>query len=38
MKTHQFDEAVNDMKEAIKINPQDKQLRAHWEVLKKEKA
>jgi len=37
MKTHQYDEASEDAKNAIKLAPQDKNLRAHWEALKKAK-
>ena len=37
MKMKNFDEAANDMKQAIKLNPQDKKLRAEFEVLKAEK-
>ena len=36
MRMRNFDEATNDYKEAIKLNPQDKNLRAEFEVLKAE--
>ena len=32
-----FDEATEDLKSAIKLNPQDKKLRADFENLKAEK-
>lgn len=32
-----FDEATEDIKSAIKLNPQDKKLRADFETLKNEK-
>ena len=37
LKCHNFDEATTDCKEAIKLNPQDKNYRDHWELIKKEK-
>lgn len=37
MKMKNFDEATDDMKMAIKLNPQDKKLRSEFEVLKAEK-
>mmetsp|Transcript_1959 Transcript_1959/g.2892 ORF Transcript_1959/g.2892 Transcript_1959/m.2892 type:complete len:387 (+) Transcript_1959:380-1540(+) len=37
MKMKNFDEASDDIKHAIKLNPQDKKLRAEFEVLKTEK-
>lgn len=37
MKTQSFDEAGDDIKAAIKLNPQDKKLRAEFETLKTEK-
>lgn len=37
MKMQNFDEAVNDIKSAIKLAPQDKNLRAIYEEIKAEK-
>ena len=37
MKTQSYDEATEDLKQAIKLNPQDKKLRQEFEVLKQEK-
>ena len=37
MKMKNFEEAAEDMKMAIKLNPQDKKLRAEFETLKAEK-
>ncbi len=37
MKMKNFDEAADDLKMAIKLNPQDKKLRAEFETLKAEK-
>ena len=34
-KSQQLDEASDDIKTAIKLSPSDKNLRAHWEVVKK---
>ena len=36
-RTKQFDEAIQDLKSAIKLNPQDKKLRSEFETLKAEK-
>lgn len=35
MKMHQYDEALQDIKEAIKITPNDKKLREEFETIKK---
>ena len=35
MKKNDFDEATRDIKQAIKLDPQNKNLRAEWENLKK---
>ena len=37
MKMTEFDEATADLKQAIKLSPQDKKLRQEFEVLKQEK-
>jgi tetratricopeptide (TPR) repeat protein len=37
VKLHNYDEAVVDIKEAIKLNPSDKNLRDEFESIKKEK-
>lgn len=37
-KTAQLDEAMEDIKNAIKLAPTDKSLRTHFELVKKEKA
>lgn len=37
-KTMQFDEALEDVKNAIKLDPKDKNLRTHFEAVKKAKA
>jgi len=37
LKMKNFNEATQDLKEAIKLNPQDKKLRAEFESLKQEK-
>jgi Flp pilus assembly protein TadD len=34
MKLHNYDEAVQDIKEAIKLNPNDKKLREEFEKIK----
>jgi hypothetical protein len=34
MKMHQYDEAIQDIKEAIKITPSDKKLRDEFENIK----
>ena len=36
-KTHQYDEAIQDIKEAIKISPADKKLREEFETYKTHK-
>mmetsp|Transcript_3679 Transcript_3679/g.6259 ORF Transcript_3679/g.6259 Transcript_3679/m.6259 type:complete len:265 (-) Transcript_3679:865-1659(-) len=36
MKVHDYAEATKDLKQAIKLNPQDKKLRTEYEVLKAE--
>jgi len=38
LKTTMFDEALSDCKESIKLNPKDKNLRTHFDTIKKEKA
>ena len=37
MKLHNYDEATDDIKAAIKLSPNDKSLRDEYEVIKKEK-
>ena len=37
-KTNQFDEAMDDVRNAIKLDPKDKNLRTHFEAVKKAKA
>lgn len=37
-KTNQFDEALEDVRNAIKLDPKDKNLRTHFEAVKKAKA
>ena len=37
MKTRQFDEAIEDLKSAIKLNPQDKNLRKELEAAKEKR-
>jgi len=34
---HNYDEAISDIKEAIKINPADKNLRDEYEAIKAER-
>ena len=35
MKLHAYDEAISDIKEAIKLSPNDKKLREEFEAIKK---
>lgn len=38
MNSRAFDDSLADIKEAIKLSPKDKQLRTHFELVKKQRA